>query len=320
MRLVTVALAGIIAVAGYGSPALAQHACWPRSAAPTRPSSGRSDPWSGRAPSDRELVRYRTLMIRNGWTEADVRQDLAARTDYRKYRNDTGTRPTAAVRSAYQDILGRDPDPEGLRNYRQKMVREGWSEQDVRDDLRRSAEYATLTGRTASADRIIRRAYMDVLHREPDPEGLAEYRKQIIENGWEYHDLRQVLARSEERRDNRGRAVARHRGRGDGAPRLPVRPEPRAGRGRAAGLHGQDHARRLDRGAGRPRRCATATSTARSTSSRPISLITGTGRGPPGDRGGPGAAGPRPRAARISALRAACWACTTSMLVVAPAL
>ncbi len=113
-------------------------------------------------------------MIRNGWTEADVRSDLAARTDYRKYRNDTGTRPTAAVRSAYQDILGRDPDPEGLRNYRDKITREGWSEQDVRDDLRRSAEYATLTGRTASADRIIRRAYLDVLKREPDPEGLAD--------------------------------------------------------------------------------------------------------------------------------------------------
>jgi len=158
----------------------------------------------GRAPTERELLRYRTLMIRNGWSEADVRADLGARTDYRKYSNDTGTRPTAAVRSAYQDILGRDPDAEGLRNYRQKMTREGWSEQDVRDDLRRSTEYASLTGRTASADRIIRRAYMDVLRREPDAEGLQTYRREIIENGWEYHDLRQVLARSEERRANRG--------------------------------------------------------------------------------------------------------------------
>ena len=110
------------------------------------------------------------------------------------------------MRSAYLDILGREPDPEGLRNYRAKMAREGWTEQDVRDDLRRSAEYASATGRTASADRIIRRAYMDVLHREPDPEGLAEYRRQIIENGWEYHDLRQALARSEERRSNVGTA------------------------------------------------------------------------------------------------------------------
>jgi hypothetical protein len=154
----------------------------------------------GRDPSQRELLRYRTLMIRNGWSEQDVRADLAARTDYRKYRNDTGNGPNAAIRDAYQDILGREPDPEGLRSYREKMVREGWSEQEVRDALRNSSEYASATGRTASADRIIRRAYRDVLHRDPDPEGLEEYRRQIIENGWEYHDLRTVLRRSEEGR------------------------------------------------------------------------------------------------------------------------
>ena len=204
MKIVTVAVAGIVMVAGHGGQALAQQ---------TKVSQyGNADTAIvrsfqsvvGRAPTDRELLRYRALMIRNGWTEADVRRDLAARTDYQKYRNDQGTRPTAAVRSAYQDILGREPDAEGLRNYRQKIVREGWSEQDVRDDLRRSAEYGSLTGRTASADRIIRRAYLDVLHREPDAEGLANYRREVLENGWEYHDLRQALARSEERRSNRG--------------------------------------------------------------------------------------------------------------------
>ena len=207
MKFITFALAGTIALAGSGA-ALAQQTVLAQlggaDAAIVR--SFRSA--VGRAPSARELLRYRTLMIRNGWSEQDVRQDLAARTDYRKYRNDTsGTRPVAAIRDAYQDILGREPDPEGLRNYREKMVREGWSEQDVRDALRNSSEYASATGRTASADRIIRRAYMDVLHREPDPEGLAEYRRQVIENGWEYHDLRTVLARSEERRATRGAAI-----------------------------------------------------------------------------------------------------------------
>lgn len=205
MRLITFAVsAGIILGAGSAAPALAQQTLLPQiggaDAAIVR--SFRSV--LGRAPSDRELLRYRTLMIRNGWSEQEVRTDLAARGDYRKFRNDTSTRPTAAVRSAYQDILGREPDAEGLRAYREKMVREGWSEQDVRDALRNSAEYANATGRTSSADRIIRRAYMDVLHREPDPEGLAEYRRQVIENGWEYYDLRQVLARSEEGRAVRG--------------------------------------------------------------------------------------------------------------------
>lgn len=203
MRLMTVALTGIIASAGYGGTALAQQTKVARFGSPDAAIIRSFRSVVGRAPTDRELMRYRALMIRNGWSEADVRRDLGARTDYRKFRNDQGTRPTAAVRSAYQDILGREPDAEGLRNYRAKIVREGWTEQDVRDDLRRSAEYATLTGRTASADRIIRRAYLDVLRREPDPDGLATYRREILENGWEYHDLRQVLARSEERRGNR---------------------------------------------------------------------------------------------------------------------
>jgi len=202
MRLITVALAGVIALAGYGAPAYAQQVKVAQVGGADASIIRSFRSVVGRDPSERELLRYRTLMIRNGWSEQDVRRDLAARTDYRKYRNDTGTRPTEAVRSAYHDILGREPDEEGLRNYRAKMIREGWSEQDVRDALRNSEEYASATGRASSADRIIRRAYMDVLHREPDPEGLAEYRRQVIENGWEYYDLRQVLARSEE-----GRAV-----------------------------------------------------------------------------------------------------------------
>ena len=152
----------------------------------------------GRDPSDRELVRYRALMLRYGWTESDVRSDLSGRTDYRRYRNDTGTRPNAAVRSAYIDVLGREPDAEGLREYRTRMVRDGWTEQDVREALRKSDEYASI--RTESADRIVRRAYLDVLRREPDPEGLAAYRQQVIENGWEYHDVRTALRRSPERR------------------------------------------------------------------------------------------------------------------------
>ena len=203
MRLMTVALTGTIAIAGYGGPALAQQTKMPQIGDSDAAIERSFRAALGRAPSDRERLRYSALMIRNDWTEQDVRGDLGARTDYRKYRNDRGTRPTAAVRSAYQDILGRDPDPVGLRNYRDKIVREGWSEQDVRDSLRRSDEYASMDSRTASADRIIRRAYMDVLHREPDPHGLQSYRREILDNGWEYHDLQQVLARSEERRGNR---------------------------------------------------------------------------------------------------------------------
>jgi hypothetical protein len=156
----------------------------------------------GRLPTDRELLRYRTLMVRDGWSERDVRSDLAGRSDYYRSSN-RSLRPEVAVRSAYRDILGREPDPAGLRLYRDRIVREGWSEQDVREALRTSDEYRSGSFRSASADRIVRRAYQDVLRREPDPQGLETYRRAVLEDGWEYQDVRRALARSPERRVSR---------------------------------------------------------------------------------------------------------------------
>jgi hypothetical protein len=161
-----------------------------------------------RDPSSFELRRYRMLMQQSGWSEADVRRDLRERTDYRAVRVRRGVTVDAIVIRAYQDILGRDPDPEGLRNYRDKIVNDGWSERDVRQALRESNEYAATGGsavgfRTASADRIIRRAYQDILGREPDPAGLRTYRRNILQEGWDEHDVRQALIRSNERRQQR---------------------------------------------------------------------------------------------------------------------
>lgn len=162
----------------------------------------------GRAPSDFELRRYRILMDGYNWTEADVRRDLRERSDYRAVRMRRGVTAETVVRRAYQDILGRDPDPNGLRDYTGKIVNEGWSEWDVRNALRRSGEYTATGGpatrfRTASADRIIRRAYLDILGREPDPAGLESYRRNILEEGWDEYDVRRALIRSPERRQKR---------------------------------------------------------------------------------------------------------------------
>ena len=209
MKLITVALTGLLAGAAYGTPALAQVRLAAQIGAYQNDKSDNAIVRSFRSvlrrdPTDRELMRYRALVARYGWTERDIRNDLAQRTDYRRYRG-TSTRRSAeaAVRSAYLDVLGREPDGPGLSSYVDKMVRQGWTEQDVREALRRSDEYGAADRRTASADRIIRRAYMDVLHREPDQEGLQAYRREVLENGWEYQDLRRALIRSEERRTNR---------------------------------------------------------------------------------------------------------------------
>jgi uncharacterized protein DUF4214 len=45
------------------------------------------------------------------------------------------------VRQAYRDILGREPDPSGLRQYTDAMVNRGWSSAEVRRSLLQSPEY-----------------------------------------------------------------------------------------------------------------------------------------------------------------------------------
>ena len=50
------------------------------------------------------------------------------------------------VRQAYRDVLRREPDQSGLRQYMDAMLNRGWSEQDVRRSLQQSDEYAQRFG------------------------------------------------------------------------------------------------------------------------------------------------------------------------------
>lgn len=214
MRLTPAVLGGIVLSAAIGGSAMAQD----RTHIPLAPALNPISPQLfgnshdaaikrafrsvlNRDPTSSELQRYRGLMDEYNWTEQDVQRDLRDRPDYQRYSSRRGVRPEAIVRRAYQDILGREPDAEGLRTYRSKIIDQGWSEQDVREALRRSPEYSSGGARTASADRIIRRAYQDILHREPDQSGLDTYRRNIVERGWEEQDVRTALRRSQEKRE-----------------------------------------------------------------------------------------------------------------------
>ena len=162
-----------------------------------------------RDPHPYELRRYALLMNDYGWTEQDVRRDLAERSDYRRYAAGSPLDTNAIITRAYEDILGREPDPSGMQSYRRHIIQEGWSEQDVRQSLRQSPEYRSTSRRTTSADGIIRRAYRDVLNRDPDPRGRDTYRRAILENGWDEQDVRQELRRSQGRQGLRGSQPAR---------------------------------------------------------------------------------------------------------------
>ena len=56
-----------------------------------------------------------------------------------------------------------------MRIYRSHVIDDGWTEQEVREDLRKSQEYRERTTMTrAKAEEVVRQAYMTVLKREPD--------------------------------------------------------------------------------------------------------------------------------------------------------
>jgi uncharacterized protein DUF4214 len=211
MRLTTIVLAGLAVQAAAGAPLIAQDT----SLLPLATAVGGMAPLLlfryddaairsafqsvlNRDPTNSELRRYRAFMDEYDWTEQDIRRDLRDRPDYQRYSNNRRMEPESIIRRAYRDILGRDPDTEGMRTYRSKMIDQGWSEQDVRESLRSSPEYTSGAVRNASADRIIRRAYEDILNREPDSAGLETYRRNIVERGWDEQDVRTALRRSSE--------------------------------------------------------------------------------------------------------------------------
>ena len=99
------------------------------------------------------------------------------------------------MRNAYRDVLGRDVDLAGLGNLRSLILDQGWTEEMVRDNLRRSAEF-----RGEGANRVIRQAFLDVLGREPNGRELENYRKYLFEKKWLGDEVREDLKRSEEYR------------------------------------------------------------------------------------------------------------------------
>jgi TorA maturation chaperone TorD len=155
-----------------------------------------------RQPTERELRRYRDLMYEDHWTERDIKEDLRHRSDYGRHSDHRVDNPDRVIRRAYEDILHREPDTDGLRLYRSRMIDDNWTENQVREALRKSPEYAKRS--SESADKIIRRAYRDVLGREPDTNGLYSYRNRILHQGWDEHDVREALRRSPEHRQKSG--------------------------------------------------------------------------------------------------------------------
>ncbi len=106
---------------------------------------------------------------------------------------DSRNQTAQIVRNAYRDILDREPDARGLSQYVGIVEDRGWTEDRLRNELRRSAEYRDVT-----IPRQITAAYREVLNREADSAGKSFYTNQMINRGWTVARVRDALRRSPE--------------------------------------------------------------------------------------------------------------------------
>lgn len=140
-------------------------------------------------PADPEgLRRYRDRIMFEGWSQREMIQQLQRSDEARAINPDT------AITRMYREILGRDPDASGLAHYRSKW-RQGWTQGQIRSDLMRSRE-----GKGNQIREVITRAYRDILGRDPDPAGYANYERLMRERGYTERDIRRALMNGEEYR------------------------------------------------------------------------------------------------------------------------
>ena len=124
----------------------------------------------------------------------------------------SGANVERVIRNAYRDVLNREPDPAGMREYGRRIIDDGWTEADVREALRRSPEFRqqgrTNGGRVEGrmtrdqAQEIVRRAYLSVLGREPDP-GSEGFVNRVMRDNWSEADVARELRKSAEFRERR---------------------------------------------------------------------------------------------------------------------
>ena len=100
------------------------------------------------------------------------------------------------VKVIFNDLLGREPTPGELRDFRLRLMDQGWTEEMLRDHLRTEEHY-----RNEMVELIVRRAYRELLGREADPGGLKHYSRNLLEKGWTEDDVRDDLRKSAEYRN-----------------------------------------------------------------------------------------------------------------------
>jgi hypothetical protein len=105
------------------------------------------------------------------------------------------TQAERIITEAFRDLLGRQPDAHNLAHYREAMQNRGLTEAELRSEIRRSLEF-----RHREAELAVLRAYREVLKREADPDGLATYKRLMVDQNWTEARVREALRASDEYR------------------------------------------------------------------------------------------------------------------------
>jgi len=105
--------------------------------------------------------------------------------------------PEKIIRDTFKELLGREPNPGELRDFRLRLLDQGWTERMLRDHLRTEDHY-----RVEAADRIIYRAFREIFGRDPDERAMHVYRRNVLERSWTESDVRDDLRKSPEARNH----------------------------------------------------------------------------------------------------------------------
>jgi hypothetical protein len=114
------------------------------------------------------------------------------------------TRARDIVRRSYVAVLQREPDPTA-EMWVEQVIKNHWNQDDLERVLRTSQEYKdkfTLT--RDKAQQIVRRAYLNVLKREPDPTA-SMWVDLTLRNNWTQDALERELKKSDEYRSKNPR-------------------------------------------------------------------------------------------------------------------
>jgi hypothetical protein len=159
-----------------------------------------------REPGPLELTNYATVSLDEGLTKSQLKYLIEQ--DYEIDARSGGREAFAPadadeiIREAYLDILNREPDEEGLRNYRRLMIDKGWSEARIRDAIAESKE--ALWRDTST---LVKRAYEDLLDRAPSEMELKDAVDTIIKKRISERDYRKNIRKSREYQYDRPRRM-----------------------------------------------------------------------------------------------------------------